>query len=61
MNKKKRKTEFLHHRIDPDTKNKLSEAAERDCRSIASAVDIAIRDYIFKMSQQGKEDVSTSV
>lgn len=43
------KTDFLHQRIDPELKKKFNKAAEKDSRTMASALEVAMKDYIKKI------------
>jgi hypothetical protein len=53
VSKEEKKTEYIHQRIEPDLKKEFHAAAKKDHRSMASALLVAIADYIKKIT--GKE------
>jgi hypothetical protein len=52
MESGKKKTEYIHQRIDPDLKEDFQEAASMDSRTMASALVVAIKDYIAKIKKK---------
>jgi antitoxin component of RelBE/YafQ-DinJ toxin-antitoxin module len=46
----KKKDEYIHQRIDKDLKDHFKKAAEKDGRTMANALIMAIKDYVKKIT-----------
>jgi hypothetical protein len=53
VSEKELKSEYIHQRIEPELKKEFRSAAKKDHRSMASALVVAVSDYIKKIT--GKE------
>lgn len=45
-----KKTDTIHQRIDPELKEEFKNAAKKDNRTMSSALIVAIKDYIEKIT-----------
>ena len=52
MENNNKTTEYIGARIDPKLKKNFEEAAQKDDRTVSSALVIAIKDYISKIKEK---------
>lgn len=45
-------TDFIGARIDPELKKSFEEAAQKDDRTVSSALVVAIKEYIAKFKEK---------